>query len=85
MPRKHVDIILFGGALPLPVYVLRIPAGVAWRTAMQACQRLVKRLTNTPSWGPAPHWSVAGDAPDWETTKQLRYQYNPDTRNFEEV
>lgn len=77
------DIILFGGALPLPVYALRLPAGTRWETAMRAARRLVKRLTNTSNHKAAPCWYVDGDAPDWETTKQPRFIYNAETDEFE--
>lgn len=86
MAETHRDILLYGGDLPAPCYVLRLPAkGVPWRVLMQAARRLVKALTNTPKHKAAPDWYIDGDAPDWDTTKQLRYIYNVDTRTFDPV
>ena len=83
-PRTEAQTLILFGELPLPVYVLRLPAGTVWRKAVRAMNRLVKRLTNTPSYKGAPRWNVEPDGTDWEHTLQKRFIYNADTDEFEE-
>ncbi len=83
-PRTEERTVILYGDPPLPVYVLRLPAGTVWRDAMRAAGRLAKRLAKTPARKAAPRWNVDG-APDWETTTFPRFIFNLDTYEFEEV
>ena len=80
------DIMLYGGDLPSPLYVLRIPVkGTPWAKLMRAAKRLVKALTSTPKHKAAPYWNIDGDPPSWDTTEHPRYRFNAMTGEFEKV
>lgn len=76
------DVILYG-ALPEPLYVLRIPIkGEPWRKITQAVGRLVKSLTNTPAHKAPPRHYLDGDAPAWNPGKWASFVYERTTQEF---
>lgn len=67
-------------------FLIRIPVkGVPWRKMMQACQRLVKKISGTPKSKAAPYWNVDGDPPEWNPEKWVCYVYSVESGEFEEI